>query len=314
MGSSHHHHHHSSGLVPRGSHMPPRLQRFPATASADEIFAAFQEDGCVVIEGFISPEQVARFSQEVDPAMEKIPVEVTNNGNSNDRTKRFSKCVIASPTFRNEIIESDLMHELCDRVFSKPGEGMGYHFNDNMVIEVQPGAPAQRLHRDQELYPWWNSMGPAGPECLINFFCAVTPFTEENGATRLVPGSHLWPEFTQINERDCPQFGKIETVPAIMQPGDCYLMSGKVIHGAGHNATTTDRRRALALSIIRRELRPVQAFSLSVPMKLAREMSERSQTMFGFRSSVQHCDVDMVHFWGNDGKDIAHHLGLISSA
>lgn len=297
-----------------GSVTPPHLQKFPATAPADEIYAAFKQDGCVIIEGFVPPDQMARFSQEIQPAMEKIQVQVTDDGNSNDRVKRFSKLVTTSTTFRHQILENDLMHELLQRVFSKPGEGMGYHFNDTMVIEVQPGAPAQRLHRDQELYPWWNSMGPDAPECLVNFFCAVTPFTAENGATRLVPGSNRWPELTLINAADCPQYGQIESAPAIMQPGDCYMMSGKVIHGAGHNATLTDQRRALAFSTIRRELRPVQAFPLWIPMKIAKDLSPRTQAMFGFRSSTQHCDVDTVHFWGNDGKDIGEHLGLMSSA
>jgi ectoine hydroxylase-related dioxygenase (phytanoyl-CoA dioxygenase family) len=292
----------------------PKIQKFHASVGADTIFKAFEEDGCVIIEGFIPSDQVKRFNQEIQPSMDKIQVAATNDGNSNDRVKRFSKLVTTSPTFRHEILENDLMHQMCERIFSKRGEGRGYHFNDTMVIEVQPGAPGQRLHRDQELFPWWNSMGPDAPDCLVNFFCAVSPFTAENGATRLVPGSNRWPKLTLINATDCEHYGNIQTVPAVMNPGDCYLMSGKVIHGAGHNSTLTDQRRALAFSIIRRELRPVQAFPLWVPMDITTQLTERSQAMFGFRSSVQQCDVDTVHFWGNDGKDIGEHLGLIPSA
>ncbi|RAO73276.1 uncharacterized protein BHQ10_009288 [Talaromyces amestolkiae] len=291
----------------------PKMQRFPASAGADAIFKAFEEDGCVVIEGFIPKDQVKRFNQEIQPSMDKIQVEATGNGNSNDRVKRFSECVTTSPTFRHELLENDLMHQMCERIFSKDGEGIGYHFNDTMVIEVQPGAPAQRLHRDQELFSWWNSMGPDAPDCVVNFFCALTPFSEENGATRLVPGSNRWPKFTMINEKDCEGYENIQTVPAIMEPGDCYLMSGKVIHGAGHNSTLTDQRRALAFAVIRRELRPLQAFPLWVPMEITTQLTARSQAMFGFRSSLQHTDVDSIHFWGKDGKDVGEYLGLIKA-
>ncbi|KAL5332213.1 hypothetical protein BJX70DRAFT_384818 [Aspergillus crustosus] len=286
------------------------VQKFPASADLDAIIKAFREDGCVIIKGLLSQDQVRRFNEEIQPSMDEIPTLVTEDGSSNDRVKRFSKAVTTSPTFRHEILEIDLLHQLCNRIYSQKGEGMGYHFNDTQVIEIQPGGPAQHLHRDNELFPWWNSMGPSAPDAVMNYFCALSPFTAENGATRIVLGSHRWPKFTLISPEHCEEYDTIETIPALMDPGDCYLMTGKLVHGGGHNSTSTEQRRALALSIIRRELRPVQAFPMWVPLDVARQLSPRSQVMFGFRSSTQIRDVDSVHFWGNNGQDVAEHLGL----
>ncbi|KAL2826221.1 hypothetical protein BDW59DRAFT_161060 [Aspergillus cavernicola] len=293
-----------------GSAIEPRIQRFHHSAGVDEIFKALEEDGFVIIKGFIPEDQVKRFNEEIQPALDKVPPAVTENGIP--WVKRCSKVVTSSPTFRDEIMDNNLLYQLCDRVFSKESGAPGYHFNDSVALDLLPGAPAQRLHRDQELFSFWNSMGPNAPDCFLNIMCAITPFTAGNGATVIVPGSHRWPKFTFIGENDHKEDPRIQTMLALMDPGDCYVMRGNLVHGAGANCTTSDQRRALSFSIIRSDLRSMQAFPLWVPVETARQMTRRAQAMFGFRSSTQQCLMDTVQFWSNEGKDIGEHLGLPS--
>lgn len=75
-------------------------------------------------------------------------------------------------------------------------ESGAYWLNTAQVIDIGPGNKAQPLHRDLENNYPFVTMGPSGPEAANNFLIALTDFTEENGATRVIPGSHLWPDFT----------------------------------------------------------------------------------------------------------------------
>src|SRR5262249_12054626 len=95
---------------------------------------------------------------------------------------------------------------------------------------IGAGERAQPIHRDDELYD------PAMPH--RNLVCqtrwAVTDFTGENGATRIVPDSHRLTE--------SPDPGKTyETVGAVMPKGSVCFVLGTAYHGGGANRT--DRRR-----------------------------------------------------------------------
>src|SRR6184192_3865397 len=76
---------------------------------------------------------------------------------------------------------------------------------------VHPGAPAQGLHYDGSLTGPYKSFAPADRGrrivgCALGFnvaFC-ISPFTRENGATRLVPGSHRCPDAAVPREGPVP--------------------------------------------------------------------------------------------------------------
>ena len=88
------------------------------------------------------------------------------------------------------------------------------------VIALSPGAQAQFIHRDELLfdaYPFDNSY-----EVYCNY-------TEEMGATRIVPGSHKLGSDRQFDLKD--------TVPAEMPRGSVLIYSGKLYHGGGGNKT-----------------------------------------------------------------------------
>ena len=78
--------------------------------------------------------------------------------------------------------------------------------------------PQWFLHRDEDLWPFPNTS-----EIMANAMWALDDFTVENGATRLIPGSHLWPR-----DRE-PQPG--EAVAAVAPAGSAILWLGGVLHG-----------------------------------------------------------------------------------
>ena len=55
--------------------------------------------------------------------------------------------------------------------------------------EIRPGETAQRIHRDEDAWP---QVPPEKPQLEVEAMFALTDFTLSNGATQVVPGSHLW--------------------------------------------------------------------------------------------------------------------------
>ena len=105
-----------------------------------------------------------------------------------------------------------------------------WRFSAAEYIEIGPGESAQRLHRDQ----WKYDMVDFGFEVELNGMWAVTDFTEENGATRVVPGSH------ELGNRE--QLSPDATVAAEMPKGSLLLYTGSLYHGGGANDSGAWRR------------------------------------------------------------------------
>jgi hypothetical protein len=99
-------------------------------------------------------------------------------------------------------------------------------------FQVNPGSRQQGLHRDEVDYHVRNP-GPGSPTpspVLVGCVTALTKTTRENGATVVIPGSHVWPD-----ER-CPYDD--EAVPAELEPGDATIFLGSTYHAGGANTTT----------------------------------------------------------------------------
>lgn len=289
------------------------MKRFSATTDFSVIIQALQEDGIVVIKGLLDTSDVARFNREIQPAMDKLQPGTQYRGvkesEASSRTKRLLNPASESETMRRKILDNDLLHEVSDAVFNK-ADGAGYWLGNATVFELEPGTPAQQLHRDQDTFRFWSSMGPSAPESMLNFFFALTPFTEANGATRVVPGSHRWAKFVHFLD---PEFdGSVQTIPVEMDPGDCFIMSAKLVHGAGHNSTTNERRRALAVGVVRHDLTTHQAYPLIMPRDLVASMPPRVQSLLGFRSARWAGVGTNYTIWADREDDVGERLGLVA--
>lgn len=149
--------------------------------------------------------------------------------------------------------------------------------NSTQLIDIAPGSAAQPLHRDQWQFPVFTLVGPDAPEASCNFIVALSEFTAENGATRVIPGSHKWKDMSDNGTEG-------DTIAAEMQPGDACFISGKVVHGGGANVTKGQTRRGLAMVFQASYLTPEEAYPFNVDKEVARGMTVRGQRMIGFRS------------------------------
>lgn len=116
--------------------------------------------------------------------------------------------------------------------------------DSSLSLRIGPGAKAQGLHKDDMAHHNWL---PAAEEYVMGrdvgciLFLALTPTTKPNGATRIVPGSHLWDYATP------PPEDESDVVDVELEPGDGLFILGSVYHGGGSN-TTTDQYRHVAFA------------------------------------------------------------------
>lgn len=204
----------------------------------------------------------------------------------------------AEPDLRTSVLDNDLIHCLAEKIFLE--DSGTYWMNTAQAIEIGPGNKAQELHRDQMQFPIFTSAGPSAPEATINFLVALTDFTDENGATRVIPRSHTWADFALNGTQE-------DTIPAEMEAGDVLFISGKVVHGGGANRTADFLRRCIAFSFQCSYLTPEEAYPFIVDMGVVKQLSPRAQRMIGFRSQYPKQSPGL---WQSDYQELASVLGL----
>jgi ectoine hydroxylase-related dioxygenase (phytanoyl-CoA dioxygenase family) len=135
------------------------------------------------------------------------------------------------------------------------------------ATQVHPGQDAQVLHYDQGIYPL-----PRDRDVMLTALWALDDFTADNGATRVVPGSH---------QPDRGKPGPGETVPAEMPAGSVLLFAGRLWHGAGANISTRPRL-GVVIDYVQPWLRPCDAHAVSADPAEVRLLPQRLQELLGF--------------------------------
>jgi ectoine hydroxylase-related dioxygenase (phytanoyl-CoA dioxygenase family) len=136
-------------------------------------------------------------------------------------------------------------------------------------IRIRPGETAQPIHADDQLIP----LTPPHPPVVCNTMWALTDFTADNGATRLVPGSH---------RQGKPTYGgDYDTVPAEMRAGSVLVWNGSLWHGGGANATGADRV-GIAMNYCAGWVRQQENQQLGLPADLVARFEPRLQRLVGY--------------------------------
>jgi len=162
-----------------------------------------------------------------------------------------------------------------------------YQLGSTTGIEILPGESEQQLHRDDTPYP----IQVAGFELQIGVMWSFNDFTAENGATRLVPGSH---RFLRAWHRT----DLTRSAPAVMPKGSALFYLGSTWHGGGANRTHS-ARAGLINTYCLGWLRSEENHCLEVPPPVARRYDARVRRLLGYTTHGAGHD-QLGYYGGND--------------
>jgi hypothetical protein len=257
------------------------LERFKATADPDAIYAILDRDGAVIIDDLLSPDTVARVNDEVEDAVAAAdPGEQYFNPLLSAFFGEFTKQVAGVPgisrTFATDVMCNPVLLALCDRVLLP--SCARYQLNLGHLLQRGPGSVDQIWHRDEAV---WNDVPRPHPELQVASVIAFVDFTRENGATRVAPGSHRWPERDEARAHRIFEVPPEQTAYAEMPAGSAVVYLGGTLHGGGAN-TTDIARRAVHLSYCLGWLRTEENNMLSTPPAVAATLPRRAQEVLGY--------------------------------
>jgi ectoine hydroxylase-related dioxygenase (phytanoyl-CoA dioxygenase family) len=256
--------------------MAESVPRLSASTPYTEIIAALEEYGAVIVEDFLDADLLARFNAELDPEVEATPAgrNLTNPAYVvffGAHTRHLSGIAGRSRVFAEEILCHPILQAVSDEILLRFSSG--YRLNVAHVLDRGPGSEQQYLHRDEDV---WAHLPRPHPEVQVASVIALEDFTAENGATRVVPGSHRWPRDRQ------PQLD--ELVPAVMPAGAAVVYLGSTLHGGGPNTTESQRRRGMHMSFNLGWLRTEENNFLTVPLDVVRTLPRRAQELLGYKA------------------------------
>lgn len=249
------------------------LGRFSVNDEPALIGDSLLANGAVIVEGLLSTDTVAALNQEVDALVEGADPKISHLNPMLDaffgqHVRHVSGLAGKSATFAEAVMCHPLYLALCDRILLP--NCADYILNLGHLMDRGQGAEAQMMHRDQDV---WIHMPKPHPELQLASIVALVDFSEANGATFVIPGSHQWPADRQGLEQ--------EKRYAEMAAGSAVIYLGSTIHGGGTNVTEA-WRRGVHLSYTLGWLRTEENNVLAVPPDVAATLSPRAQRLLGY--------------------------------
>jgi ectoine hydroxylase-related dioxygenase (phytanoyl-CoA dioxygenase family) len=243
--------------------------------SLDRHLARIEADGYTIVDGAFDPAFADELVGDLDRLERELGITPARNSFEGHHTWRVYNLLAHGERFARIPIHPTVL-PVVEGVLDE-----GCLVSSLSSIAIGPGELAQPIHADDQLMP----IPKPHPPTVCNTMWALTDFTEENGATRVVPGSHL--------ADHSPTYGQhYDSVPAEMAKGSVLVWHGSLWHGGGANHT--DRRRiGMAMNYCAGWIRQQENQQLGLPLDLVRTFPRRLQELCGFgiyRGLMGHID------------------------
>jgi ectoine hydroxylase-related dioxygenase (phytanoyl-CoA dioxygenase family) len=241
------------------------LETLAAQTPPAQVLRAIERDGACIVANALDGSAIDSIVHEVMPYVENT--RYGGDDFSGRRTRRTGALVARSPACRPVVMDRAIL-DIAKTFLAPYTEKILLHLTQ--TIFIGPGEGAQMFHRDRQA---WGGHIPAAIEPQFNTIWALSDFTADNGATRVVPGSHKW------DPQRKPEAG--EVCQATMSKGSVLLYTGSVIHSGGENRTA-DTRMGLNITYCLGWLRQEENQFLSCPPHVARQLPQELQELLGY--------------------------------
>jgi ectoine hydroxylase-related dioxygenase (phytanoyl-CoA dioxygenase family) len=266
--------------------MSSRGTRELTPSEATEHVGRIVEQGYTIVEDAIEPDLLDEIAETLDRLERDHDVVPADNAFEGTRTVRIYNLLVHGDVFGRIPVHPNVLPVV---------EGVlddGCLLSSLSSIAIGPHETPQPIHADDQVIP----LPKPHPPVVCNSMWAVTDFTEANGATRIVPGSHV---------EQSPNFGQeYPSMPAEMARGSVLVWHGSLWHGGGSN-TTGRRRLGIACNYCAGYIRPQENQQLGIPTDIARGFDERLQRLCGYgvySGLIGHIDKhDPIELLRDDG-------------
>ena len=223
-----------------------------------------ESQGYTLLEGVIPAELVDALNETLLRLESELSSQPGCNLFEGHHTVRIYNLLARDPVFQ-QVPVFPLLLPIVEGVLDK-----GALISSLSSISIDPGETAQPIHADDALI----KVARPHPPLVCNSMWALTDFTEENGATRIVPGSHLFDAK--------PEYGSHpDSIAAEMPKGSILIWNGSLWHGGGANRSAA-RRVGIAMNYCAGFIRQQENQQLGIPLELVRTFEPRLQELAGF--------------------------------
>ncbi|CAN5454567.1 hypothetical protein BH09ACT8_BH09ACT8_02140 [soil metagenome] len=244
------------------------MYHLPNTATMDDIAAALRADGFVIVDDLVPPELMDQIGEELTDYIDTTPA--GRDDFVGRLTRRTGGLIARSPASR-ELVMHPLVLAVVGEMLKK---ATAYQLHLTQIISVYPGETAQPLHRDElawDFFPF-----PEDYDVQCNTIWAMTDFTKENGATRVIPGSH------KVFDKKGSDYAEADEARAVMTKGSVFFYTGKVYHSAAPNVSDVVRQGiniTYAVGWVRQE----ENQYLSTPLEIAKTLDDDILKVMGYQ-------------------------------
>ncbi len=232
-----------------------------ATSSGQEVAQRLIEDGYVVVSGMMPDADVEAAKADLGRVLEAT--KTGRNAFEGFSTQRIYALFAKTRTFDEAAIHP-LLLAVMDTVLGH------YQLSAPVGIRIGPGEQAQVLHTDDMIYP----IPQPHPPVVVNTMWPLDEFTEANGATRFIAGSHRWEPGRRPTADDVVSY-------AAISPGSAMFYLGSLWHGGGANRTSRPRLGVI-LEYAAAWLRQQENHCLAVPRSTVRQLPDRLAELLGY--------------------------------
>ena len=261
---------------------PDLLARRFSGRTFAECRSDFDRDGFVIFKNVLSSTEVANLRAALAPFLDN------DIRGRNDFEGLASNRVYAMPA--KSPIFADLVIPPLALAFAEADLGADCLLSACLAIRLLPGETVQPWHYDDSHYGWPRPR----PSLGVSTFWAIDATTEENGATEVIPGSHLWADETprgaltpedfarrDIGEANDDWGFRADAVKAVMPAGSLMIAKGTLWHRGGANRSKAPRL-IITPQYCPGWTRQLENMALAVPPPIARTLAPRAQELLGY--------------------------------